>query len=91
MAWTIEFHRHATRDLDRIATHDRRRILRFLKDRVAPGPDPRALEEALRGRDLGGFWKYRVGDYRLVCDIQDHRVLVVVVRVGHRREVYRQR
>jgi mRNA interferase RelE/StbE len=50
--------------------------------------DPRALGEALRGPELGRLWKYRVGDWRLICDIRDGQVTVVVVRLGHRREVY---
>jgi mRNA interferase RelE/StbE len=52
--------------------------------------DPRAIGEALRGSKLGGLWKYRVGDYRIIADIQDRAVCILVVRVGHRREVYRR-
>jgi mRNA interferase RelE/StbE len=89
MAWRVEFAKNAARDLGKIDRQDRRRILGFLRDRVESSPDPRALGEALRGKDLGQFWKYRVGDFRIICDIQDRLVLVVVVRVGNRREVYR--
>jgi mRNA interferase RelE/StbE len=89
MAWRVEFTKNAARDLDKIDRQDRRRILGFLRDRIESSPDPRALGEALRGKDLGQFWKYRVGDFRIICDIQDRLVLVVVVRVGNRREVYR--
>ena len=89
MAWRVEFTKHAARDLEKIDRPDRRRILGFLRDRVESSADPRALGEALRGKDLGQFWKYRVGDFRIICEIQDRRVVVVVVRVGNRREVYR--
>lgn len=89
MAWRVEFTRHASRDLDRIDIKNRQRILRFLTDRIAGRNDPRGIGEALRGNALGGFWKYRVGDFRIICDIQDSLVLVVVVRVGNRRDVYR--
>jgi mRNA interferase RelE/StbE len=51
--------------------------------------DPRSIGEALSGDKLGQFWKYRVGDWRLVCDIQDQRIIVRVLRIGHRREVYK--
>jgi mRNA interferase RelE/StbE len=89
MAWRVEFTKSAARDLDKIDRQDRRRILGFLRDRIESSPDPRAIGEALRGKDLGPFWKYRVGDFRIICEIQDRLVLVVVVRVGNRREVYR--
>lgn len=59
--------------------------------RVARLGDPPSIGEALRGPKLGELWKYRVGDYRLICDLQDNRLLVLVLRIGNRREVYRQR
>ena len=64
--------------------------MQFLRERVSPLKDPRSLGEALRGDDLGSFWKYRLGDYRVVAEIIDRRVVIIVVRVGHRREVYRK-
>ena len=88
MAWRIEFLPQAARELGRIDKADRQRILRFLRDRLAPREDPRSLGEALRGPDLGKYWKYRLGPYRIICDIRDDRVLILVVRIGHRREVY---
>jgi mRNA interferase RelE/StbE len=64
------------------------RIMRFLDDRVAASGDPRSLGKALTGPE-GEFWRYRIGDYRAVARIQDQRVTVLVVRVGHRGTVYR--
>jgi mRNA interferase RelE/StbE len=64
--------------------------MRFLRERVAANEDPRRIGEALRG-DKATFWKYRVGDYRLICDIQDDHVAVLVLAIGHRREIYRDR
>jgi mRNA interferase RelE/StbE len=61
----------------------------FLHERVARLDDPRSVEEALHGSQLGEFWKYRVGDYRLICQIQDDRLVVLVLRVGHRKKIYR--
>ena len=66
-----------------------RRILSFLFERVSKLDDPRSIGEALKGSKLGDLWKYRVGDYRVISDIQDGALRVLVVRVGNRREVYR--
>ncbi|MFC5759422.1 type II toxin-antitoxin system RelE family toxin [Rhizobium sp. GCM10022189] len=89
MAWKIEFHRAAERELEKLGRDAAARILRFLNDRVARLDDPRSLGEALKGSELGSFWKYRVGDYRVIADIDDGSVRILVVRVGNRRDVYR--
>ncbi|MCJ2077390.1 type II toxin-antitoxin system RelE/ParE family toxin [Methylobacterium sp. E-016] len=89
MACRIEFERSAERELDRLDREAAARILRFLRDRLSPLDDPRSLGEALKGSRLGGFWKYRVGDYRIIAAIDDATVRVVVVRIGHRRAIYR--
>jgi mRNA interferase RelE/StbE len=89
LGWEIEFHPKAERELAKLGREASRRILRFLRDHVATREDPRSLGEALTGPDVGRFWKYRVGDYRLICDIQDRRITVLVLRVGHRRDIYR--
>jgi mRNA interferase RelE/StbE len=88
MAWTIEFHRAAERELTKLPAQDVKRILRFLHERVAPLSNPRGIGEALKG-PLGGFWKYRVGDFRLIAAIEDQAVRILIVRIGNRREVYR--
>jgi mRNA interferase RelE/StbE len=89
MKWKIRFDRKAERDLDRLDPQIAERILRFLKQRVASLDDPRSIGEALRGIELGDLWKYRVGDYRIIADIQDQLIRIMIVRVGNRREVYR--
>ena len=89
MTWRIEFSRRAQKELSRLDRPIAQRVLRFLRDRVAPLDNPRGIGEALKGDKLGTLWKYRVGDYRLVASIQDEVLLVLVVRIGHRREVYR--
>ncbi|MBS5835542.1 MAG: type II toxin-antitoxin system RelE/ParE family toxin [Neisseria sp.] len=68
-----------------------RRIVRFLRERVAALDNPRSIGEALKGSDLGEFWKYRVGDYRIISKIEDGKMTVLVIRVGNRREVYKHR
>ena len=89
MAWVIEFDRAAERELDKLDPQVARRILTFLYERVAQSDDPRTLGEALSGSKLGGFWKYRIGDYRLISSIEDSKLTVLVLRVGNQREVYR--
>jgi mRNA interferase RelE/StbE len=89
VAWTVEVSESALRELDKLDPQHARRILKFLDDRVAGSDDPRTVGQALQGARLGEFWKYRVGDYRLICKIVDERLIVIVLRVGHRREIYR--
>ena len=89
MAWRIEFLPVAEKELAKLDRPAAQRILAFLDQRVRTARDPRAIGEALVGKQFGQFWKYRVGDYRLICSIEDGRVLVTVVRVAHRSAVYR--
>ena len=77
------------RDLRRLDQQTARRILAFLRDRVGALDDPRSIGQALKGSRLGEFWKYRVGDYRVIARIEDSAVRVLVVRIGNRRHVYR--
>lgn len=89
MTWRIEFDHRAEKELRRLGQEPAQRILRFLAERLATTDDPRSLGAALRGARLGDFWKYRIGDYRLIISIEDQAGRMVVLRIGHRREVYR--
>jgi len=89
MAYRVELAESADRELGKLDAQQRKRILKFLQERVAKLDDPRSIGEALHGSQLGEFWKYRVGDYRLISKIEDDRLAVLVLRVGHRREIYR--
>jgi len=89
MAWRVELSEEADRELSKLDAQHCKRILRFLYQRVAKLDDPRGIGEALHGSRLGEFWKYRVGNYRLICKIEDDRLIVLVLRVGHRKEIYR--
>jgi len=89
MAWRIEFDRAAERELGKLDPQVAKRILLFLHERVANLDDPRSIGEALKGSRLGDFWKYRVGDYRLISSIEDGALRILVVKIGNRREVYR--
>jgi len=87
--WTIEYHTLVQKEMRKINPEVRRRIRSFLHERLAALDDPRQTGAALQGSELGNFWRYRVGDYRIICDIQDHKLVVLVVEIGHRREIYR--
>lgn len=90
MAWRIEFERSAAEELDKLDPPVARRILRVLHERLAPREDPRSLGEPLSASQLGDFWKYRVGDYRVIAALLDEKLIVLVVRVGRRDAVYRR-
>ncbi len=89
MAFEIEFDPDALKDLKKLDRPIQQRLLGFLRQRVAVLDNPRDIGEALSGAALGNYWKYRVGDWRIVCDIQDSRIVVRVLRIGNRREIYR--
>jgi mRNA interferase RelE/StbE len=89
LSWDIQFERRAQKEFNQFEPAARQRILKFLVDRVAPSVNPRSLAEPLQGDQFSGLWRFRVGDYRLIAHISDQQVLVLVVRVGHRRNIYR--
>jgi mRNA interferase RelE/StbE len=86
--WRIEFDSAAAKELKALGASEQRRILKFLRDRVATREDPRRMDHALTG-EFSGLWRYRVGDYRLIVAIEDKHLVVLVLRIGHRRQVYR--
>jgi mRNA interferase RelE/StbE len=90
LAWRIEFDPAAAKELGKLDKPHAKRIVQFLRERIALLKDPRSFGEALRGHELGSFWKYRVGDYRVVAEILDGRVVIIVVRIGHRSDVYKK-
>ena len=89
MTWKIEFDPAAARELAKLDRKQARRILSFLSERIAQLDNPRSMGEPLKGSKLGDFWKYRVGDYRVISHIEDKVMRVLLVRIGNRREVYR--
>ncbi|MGA3113089.1 MAG: type II toxin-antitoxin system RelE/ParE family toxin [Syntrophobacteraceae bacterium] len=88
MAWKIDYTDSARQQLRKLDKTTARRILDYLDERIAPLEDPRSTGKALTG-PLGAFWRYRVGDCRIICDIQDGALRVLVVRIGKRAEVCR--
>lgn len=89
MAWEIEFSEAAFKNLSSLDKPVALRIRKFLSERLAVSEDPRRLGQALRGASLGDYWKYRVGDYRVIAVIDDSVVRILVVRIGNRKDVYR--
>ena len=89
MAWSIEFDPDARRELEKLDESISDRILKFLRERVAGLDDPRSIGERLHG-PLRQYWKYRVGDYRLICSLKEDRWVAIVVRLGHRRDIYKR-
>ena len=88
MAWSVRFTPRADKDLSKLGSADRARVLRFLNERVRPLDDPRSLGKALQA-SFEGAWRYRVGDIRIVVRIEYGELVVLVLTIGNRREVYR--
>lgn len=91
MAWIVKIDDKALKELKRLDKPVAKRITTFLRERVATLEDPRSIGEALTGSQLGEFWKYRVGDYRLISSIEDNELRILVVKIGNRREIYRNK
>ena len=91
MGWRIEFAASAAKELKKLGKQDARRIIDFLRKRVLTAEHPRAVGEPLRGPEFDRFWKYRVGHFRVIAEIEDSVLVIFVVRVGHRSKVYKKR
>lgn len=89
MTWRVEIKETARKEIKSLDRSVQTGIVKFLRERVAESDNPRRTGKALKG-DLGDLWRYRFGDYRIICDIQDEIVTVLVLRVRHRREAYRR-
>ena len=87
MCWVYRFDERALKELRKLGKPAQRQILDYLDERVAGPEDPRRFGKSLKA-DLTGLWRYRVGNYRILCQIREGELLVLVVAVGHRREIY---
>lgn len=87
MIWKIEFDSDVEKDLKKLGHTAQKRIIKYLKEKISTSSDPRSLGKPLSG-DLNGIWRYRVGDYRILAKIEDEQFVVLVVHVGHRKNVY---
>ena len=89
MTWAINYTESALRQLKKLDKSIALRVLDYMDERVAPLDDPRTLGKSLVGPKLGAYWRYRVGDIRVICSIQDGEMCVLVIELGNRREIYR--
>jgi mRNA interferase RelE/StbE len=85
--WAYRFDERALKELKKLGHQAQRDIITYLDKRVAHNADPRRFGKRLKA-DLAGLWRYRVGDYRILCQIKDRELLVLVVAVGHCKDVY---
>jgi mRNA interferase RelE/StbE len=89
MTWQIDFDKNAAKELKKLDNQVAVRILKFLKEKLLTAKDPRELGEALKGSKLGEFWKYRIGSYRIITEIIDNKMTILVIKIGDRKEVYK--
>ena len=89
MAWKVELSNLARKNLDQLDPQVSKRIMVFLLSKIAISENPRNVGSALQGSEQGEFWKYRVGDYRVIAQILDAEVKILVVKIGNRKQVYR--
>ena len=90
MGWTVEVSNYAEKQLRKLDKPVQKRLLDWLEDRIEGCKNPRHFGEPLRG-EMAGLWRYRIGDYRVICEIQDQQLVVLALAVGHRREIYLRR
>ena len=90
MVWEIEFDDAAKKELGKLDPHVARRVIQFLRTRLQSLKNPRSIGQALKGSELGDLWKYRLGDIRIIASIEDDRLVILVLRVGNRKEIYRR-
>lgn len=88
LAYSIEYGKEAQRFLKKMDENNSQRIVKWMRDRVDGCDNPRLWGEALVG-EFTGLWKYRIGDFRLICEIKDYELVVIVIELGHRKEIYR--
>jgi mRNA interferase RelE/StbE len=88
MAWSIEFSEDADRDFSKLDKSVQRRIFRYLHERIASAANPRDFGKPLL-HELAGLWRYRIGDYRILCRIEDDKLTVLVVEIDHRSRIYK--
>ena len=89
MVWSIEYSRTALKQLSKLDRQVASKLIHALESKIAVLESPRSTGKALTGPDLNSYWRYRVDDYRIICDIQDQRVCILVITIGHRKDVYR--
>ena len=89
MAWIIKYTESSSKQLKKLDKQTALRVLDYMDERVAVLDDPRSLGKNLKGPKIGEYWRYRVGDIRMICNIVDGQMVVLVIEIGNRREIYR--
>ena len=87
MSWVCKFDRRALRELNKLDTQSQQKILAYLEERIELDADPRRFGKRLKA-NLAGLWRYRIGNYRIICHIVDNELIVLVLAVGHRKTIY---
>jgi mRNA interferase RelE/StbE len=88
MTWRIEFDNRARKELRKLNPQDQDRILKWLRHNLTGDENPRRFGTSLKGR-MKGLWRYRIGDHRIISQIKDEEIVILVIRIGHRRDIYR--
>lgn len=89
MAWIIEYDKRVVKDMKKLDSKVQNDILDYFTERISPSPDPRRFGKPLKSA-FSGLWRYRIGDYRAICRIEDNRMVILVIRIGHRSKVYNE-
>jgi len=90
LAWTVKFSTRAVKSLKRIDGPNQELILKFMTEKVAKNPDPISLAKKLSG-NLGDFYRFRLGDYRIVCEVQNQELIILILQIGHRQNIYQRK
>jgi mRNA interferase RelE/StbE len=90
LAWTVKFSTRAVKSLKRIDRPNQELILKFMTEKVAKNPDPISLAKKLSG-NLGDFYRFRLGDYRIVCEVQNQELIILILQIGHRQNIYQRK
>lgn len=88
MSWKIEVSEIAEKQLNKLDKAIQKRLVNYLFERIEGCKDPRHFGEALQANKTG-LWRYRVGDFRIVCEIQDEKLIVLALTIGHRENIYK--
>lgn len=89
MAWIVSINNIAEKQLQKLDKAVQKRILDYLDDRIDGCKDPRHFGEPLKG-NKSGYWRFRIGDYRVICELQEHVLVVLALNIGHRKDIYRE-
>lgn len=88
LAYKIKFTKTAEKELSKLDKQSAQRIVRFFKDRLSISENPKLLGKQLSG-ELSVFWRFRVGDFRIICEIKDDELVILALRIGHRKDIYK--